>query len=133
MFECLVSFLCSQNNNVKRIGSNIESIKVKYGSEIGSLYGKVWFAFPTPEQLSKAKIEELTKLGLGYRAKYIVNSVKSIVEKGGEDWLNSLRELSYEESKSELMALDGVGPKVADCICLFGLNHLGTVPLDVHM
>ncbi|CAG9320244.1 unnamed protein product [Blepharisma stoltei] len=133
VFECLISFICSQNNNVKRISQNIESIKMTYGTEICEKYGKTWYAFPSPADLSKAKISELINLGLGYRAKYIVNSVERIVEKGGNEWLNSLKEMDYEEAKLEIMELEGIGPKVADCICLFGLNHFSTVPLDVHM
>ena len=33
--------------------------------------------------------------------------------------------------KEELLKLDGVGPKVADCILLFALKRLDAFPIDV--
>jgi N-glycosylase/DNA lyase len=75
----------------------------------------------------------LKELGFGYRAKYIVGSARMVKEKGGENWLMGLRQLSKEEAKNELITLPGVGPKVADCIALFSLDHLGVVPVDTHV
>ncbi|RXG59049.1 N-glycosylase/DNA lyase [Armadillidium vulgare] len=67
------------------------------------------------------------------RAKYIEMSANVIHEKGGVDWLNRLRELPYEEAHSQILQLPGVGPKVADCVCLMSLNHLKSVPVDTHV
>lgn len=85
------------------------------------------------DQLENATEEELQDLGFGYRAKYIVGSVKHVKSKGGEIWLNGLRGKSKEEAKLELTGLPGVGPKVADCILLFSLDHLNVVPVDTHV
>lgn len=132
-FECTMAFIVSQNNNVKRIERNLNSIRTAYGELITEKHGKKWYSFPTPEQLSLATREDLLKLGLGYRAKYIVGAVRKIIDNGGENWLEGLKELPQEEAKSNLMQLDGVGPKVADCILLFGLNKFSVVPIDIHM
>lgn len=82
---------------------------------------------------ASATEEELKDLGFGYRAKYIVGSAKMVQSKGGAVWLDSLRECSRDEAKTQLVSLPGVGPKVADCISLFSLDHLDVVPVDTHV
>lgn len=81
----------------------------------------------------KATESELSELGFGYRAKYIVGSAKLVSSNGGENWLNGLREVPREAAKVSLLSLPGVGPKVADCISLFSLDHLDVVPVDTHV
>lgn len=154
--ECAFSFICSQNNNIKRISGMIDRfctvrfdsfrsrfyslplpsltpLVQKYGTKIAEIDGESYYAFPTLEQLDNATEEELQDLGFGYRAKYIVGSVKHVQSKGGESWLNGLRGKTKEEAKLELTGLPGVGPKVADCILLFSLDHLNVVPVDTHV
>jgi N-glycosylase/DNA lyase len=133
IFECLISFICSQNSHVKRIASNIQEIKTRYGRKICMRNDKTWYAFPTVNELSQASVDILEFIGLGYRAKYIKNAVSKIAENGGEDWLQSLEAKTTEEIREELMKLDGIGPKVADCILLFGFNRFNVVPIDTHM
>lgn len=76
--------------------------------------------FPTLDQLLSQDIEPtLRELGFGYRAKYIANTAKKIKSDHpiiGELWLHSLRTMSYPEAKASLIQLQGVGPKVADCV-----------------
>jgi N-glycosylase/DNA lyase len=133
VFECLISFICSQNANVSKIAKNIQGLKQTYGERICFKHDQAWYAFPTVEELSAASEEKLGQLGLGYRAKYIVKTVQKIKDKGGELWLDSLEEKKTEEIREELMRLDGVGPKVADCVLLFAFNRFEVVPIDVHM
>jgi len=76
---------------------------------------------------------KLRSLGYGYRANYIVEAVKLIKEKGGSEWLTSLRKLPLEEVRTELIALKGVGRKVADCVALFSMDKEGTIPVDTHV
>ena len=126
-FECLMSFICSQNNNVKRIAAMIEKLCTTFGSPIGDR-----FAFPTLAQLAQASETQLRELGFGYRAPYIVGCVKHLQSKP-EDYLLSLRAKSLEECRTELTALKGVGLKVADCVALFSLDKSEVVPVDTHV
>jgi len=133
VFECLISFICSQNSHVKRIASNIQSLKQRYGKRICFKYNTTYYSFPTVGELSSASQDVLETLGLGYRAKYIVSTVQQILNKGSEPWLESLKDKSTEDIRNELLKFEGIGPKVADCILLFGFNRFEVVPIDTHM
>lgn len=130
----MFSFICSQNNHITRISSLVNKLCTHYGEKICDLDGQEYFSFPVLSQLAKDGVEEkLRNLGFGYRAKYIQKSAEEIVEKGGLKWFKSLSEMSYEDAHKELITLSGIGPKVADCICLMSLNHLSAVPVDTHI
>ncbi|MDO5423523.1 MAG: DNA glycosylase [Eubacteriales bacterium] len=90
-----------------------------------------YHAFPTPEALARATEEDLRACNLGYRAKYLIRTAQTIVN-GGLD-LQALPSLDCAAAKQELLKLYGVGEKVADCICLFGLHHLEAFPVDTHI
>ena len=91
-----------------------------------------YYSFPTPQQLSGVTEEELRRLGMGYRARYIVETTRSILE--GEVSLEKLYQMKYyRRARKELMKLSGVGEKVADCICLFALHHMDAFPIDTHI
>ncbi len=119
-WECLVTFVISQNNHQKRIQQNCVSLARAFGEPLT----KGFHSFPTPSELGTES--ELRKLGLGYRAPYIT-TLKDI----DLDWLDSLRTKTYEEAKAELCTLPGVGPKVADCVLLFSLGFDEACPEDV--
>lgn len=132
--ENLFSFICSQNNNISRISSLVNKLCVNYGEKICEIEGEKFFSFPNLDALAKEGVEEnLRILGFGYRAKYIEKSAAEIKTKGGLKWFESLREMNYMNAHSELMKLTGIGPKVADCICLMSLNHLSAIPVDTHI
>ncbi|KAI8442040.1 hypothetical protein MSG28_005681 [Choristoneura fumiferana] len=132
--ENLFSFICSQNNHISRISSMVEKLCTQYGEEICSHEGTTYFSFPEVQKLCEPKVEaQLRKLGFGYRAKFIQKSAEQIVEWGGEDWFRTLQDMKYKDAKEELMKLHGIGPKVADCICLMSLNHLEALPVDTHV
>jgi len=137
--ENLFSFICSSNNNIARISSMVENLCSNFGDDCGVRIDEgekelTFFSFPPVDRLAEEGVEEkLRGLGFGYRAKFIQKSARSIVDKGGEKWLVGLRDLDYEESKSELTKLCGVGEKVADCVCLMSLDKHGTVPVDTHV
>lgn len=129
LWECIISFIISANNNIPRIKKIIERICEKYGKQI-EFDGKVYYEFPTPEELSKASIEDLRALGTGFRDKRIYNTTKLILNREIDlEKISTLK--STEEMRCELLKLDGVGPKVADCILLFGLKRLDVFPIDV--
>ncbi|CAG4932403.1 unnamed protein product [Colias eurytheme] len=132
--ENLFSFICSQNNHISRISTMVEKLCTQYGDKICELDGTSYYAFPEVEKLAQPKVEsKLRELGFGYRAKFIQKSAEQIVDSGGEDWFKSLQEMKYKDARAELMKLCGIGPKVADCICLMSLNHLEALPVDTHV
>ena len=95
--------------------------------------GVKYYKFPTVAELKKANELTLRDMMFGYRAKYIVESVNTIAEKGGEKWLLDLRGKDYETINTELTSLMGIGKKVADCIALFSLDCKGAIPVDTHV
>lgn len=124
-FETLISFIISQNNNVKRISGIIERLCERYGKPIGES-----FDFPAAETLANLSVRELEECGTGYRAPYIASTAKMITE--GFD-LNGLANVPYLEARQKLQELPGVGPKVADCIALYSLGFTEAFPGDVWM
>lgn len=132
--ENLFSFICSSNNHISRISSMVEKLCENYGEKITEIDGQAYFAFPSISSLAGEGVEEkLRQLGFGYRAKYISSSAHYLSENGGEDFLFSLREKPYEEAKQQLMKLNGVGAKVADCVCLMSMDKAGAIPVDTHV
>ena len=128
VWECLASFILSQNNNVPRIKGIIRTISARFGEKI-TLDDSVDYAFPTPQALAEAGVETLYDCGLGYRAPYVW-TVSSAVAAGEFD-LDAVKNLPYADAKRELMGVKGIGEKVADCICLFSLGHVQALPIDV--
>ena len=124
-FEMVISFIISANNQIPRIKKSIELIAQEYGEKnLG------YYSFPTPDQLSKAKVEDLRELAkVGFRDKRIVETSKMILN--GDVDLNKIFEMTRDEGKEELMLLPGVGPKVSDCILLFAFDKDEAFPVDV--
>ncbi|KAM3133161.1 8-oxoguanine glycosylase ogg1 [Paramecium bursaria] len=132
-FECLISFIISQNNNISRITQNLLSLRKTCGKSLGKYNEIEYYQFPTLEQLSTISEEEFRKLGLGYRASYLVQTCKQLDEKGGELFLHQLQEKSQDKILENLLEFLGVGRKVADCVRLYSLKCYAIVPLDTHI
>lgn len=130
LWETIISFIISANNNIPRIKGIIERLSKTYGQPI-QWRENIYYTFPTPEELSKASIEDLRKLGLGFRDKRVYETTKRIVEKKVD--LEKLKEeKNFETIRETLLTLPGVGEKVADCILLFStLKRLEAFPIDV--
>lgn len=131
LWEMIVSFLISQQNNIVRIRRCIDNICRRYGEEKQSGDGAGYYAFPTPAALAMATEEELKECNLGYRAKYVLRAAKDVAE--GKISLETLPKMKYSAAREELLRFYGVGEKVADCICLFALHHLEAFPVDTHI
>lgn len=131
LWEMIVSFLISQQNNIVRIRKCIENICERYGEKKLSFEGKEYYAFPTPERLSAASEKELRECNLGYRAKYVLEAAKAVSEERFS--LEKVQDMTYRKAKTALRELYGVGEKVADCICLFALHHTDAFPVDTHI
>ena len=125
-YPCLISYLCSPQMRIPRIKRMHNKIAENYGEKI-VFNGIEMHRFPTPEELSKASEDDLRELGVGYRAKYIVESTKIILE-GFEP--EKVRKMGYEDAREEMKKLYGVGDKVADCVLLFSLNFYEAYPID---
>lgn len=131
LWEMTVSFLISQQNNIVRIRRCIQNLCERYGEEKRNFRGERYYTFPAPEALAFLPEDELKECNLGYRSKYVVRTARSIVQE--EISLRKIQEMKYRDAKAELLKLYGVGEKVADCICLFGLHHLEAFPKDTHI
>lgn len=128
-FECLISFIISQNNRIPMIKKVIANISEKYGDEIGEINGVKYYSFPTPEKLAAADNDSLMALKTGFRAKYIMDAVQKVLS--GEISKEKLDKMTLEEARKCLMTIKGVGPKVADCVLLFSLERSEVFPTDV--
>ena len=130
LWETIISFIISANNNIPRIKGIIERLSQKYGKEI-IWNNKKYYTFPTPKELKGVSVEEYRKLGLGFRDIRIYETTNKIVNK--EIDLEKLKNNpNTQEVKEQLLTLSGVGPKVADCVLLFSdLKRLDAFPIDV--
>lgn len=129
LWETIISFIISANNNIPRIKGIIEKISKKYGKKI-KFNEKSYYEFPTPKELSKATVEDLKNLGLGFRDVRVYETTKMINSK--EFDLDELYTLDTKQAQEKLLTLSGVGPKVADCILLFStLKRFDVFPIDV--
>ncbi|ODV58294.1 8-oxoguanine glycosylase OGG1 [Ascoidea rubescens DSM 1968] len=149
-WENLISFICSSNNNIKRISKMIGSLCENFGKFIIKFKNIDYFSFPSPKEILEKfdfkvinLINFLNDLKFGYRSKFIANTTDMIYNRNGNkndennasclSDLYNLRNLSYEESLDYLLKLNGVGRKVADCVCLMSLDKHYTVPVDTHI
>ena len=122
-FECLISFIISQNNNIPRIKKIISALCEKYGTD-GS--------FPTAGALASAGVEEIFALRTGFRAGYIVDAAEKILS--GEVNIAEIDALDdYDRAAEMLCKIKGVGPKVSACVLLFGFGKTEAFPIDVWM
>jgi N-glycosylase/DNA lyase len=130
----------------------VHNLCLNYGPLIGHIDDQAFHDFPTPQALTAPGLEShLRELGFGYRAGYIAKTALIIVKERPEAWLESLcnQEVShndidqkgfpeggrdgYRKAHESLLQLQGVGPKVADCVCLMGLGWGESVPVDTHV
>ncbi len=130
LWETIISFIISANNNIPRIKGIINRISQKYGNEI-KWKGRSYFTFPSSEKLAMATVEDLRVLGLGFRDVRVYETTHRILEKQVD--LEKLhKEPDTQKVRNELLSLSGVGPKVADCILLFStLKRFDVFPIDV--
>ena len=130
LWETIISFIISANNNIPRIKGIIDRMSERYGKKI-IFEGKEYYTFPTVDELSKASVEDLRALGLGFRDVRVYETTKMIKNK--EVDLEQLKnEKDFNKVRNTLLTLPGVGPKVADCILLFStLKRWEAFPIDV--
>lgn len=127
-WEALCSFIISQCNNITRIKGIVERLCREYGDEL-HFDGDVFYSFPSAEIIAALEEVDLAPLRSGYRAAYIIAAARAVAD--GVLDLDALINTDYTEAKSRLLALPGVGEKVANCVVLFGLRHMEAFPIDV--
>lgn len=183
LWEMIVTFMISQNNNIKRIGASVDKLCVRSGVPLQSLsemtvqnsfengafengtlengafengafengtlengtlengafengafkngaFENGAFAFPAPGEVPMEIFED-KGMGFGYRAEYL--SGIYTLAKDNPEWMDRLRTMTYDEAMEALLAIKGIGKKVANCICLFGLHHIDAFPIDTHV
>ena len=130
LWEMIISFIISANNNIPRIKGIIERLAQKYGKEI-EWNGEKYYTFPTPEELKDVTVDDYRKLGLGFRDIRLYETVNMVLDKKVD--LNEMQQNpNTYEVREQLLSLSGVGPKVADCILLFStLKRFEVFPIDV--
>lgn len=128
LWETIVSFIISANNNIPRIKKIIEKLCFLYGEKI-EFDGKIFYGFPSPERLATLELSDLAEIKAGFRDKYILDAAKKVAS--GEIDLLAIEKMGDAAAKKELMKIKGVGTKVADCVLLFSLGRHSVFPLDV--
>jgi N-glycosylase/DNA lyase len=126
-WECLISFICATFANIPRTRRMVHNLCRTFGQPVAG-NGYTEYLFPSPQKLAYASINQLIACNLGYRAKYVKAAATRILE--GAVCLPHLRSMPYLEAKQELLRIEGIGHKVADCVLLFSLEHLKAFPVD---
>lgn len=130
--ETFFSFLCTANNHIARIGGMVRYL-ASLGEQMTTIDGEVVHRFPEIEALAEVSEESLRANGFGYRGASIPLVAKELLRRGGRGYLADLRNGGYQEAHRELITIKSVGRKLADCICLFGLHHDESTPIDTHI
>ena len=141
-FEMLISFIISARNSIPSIMKTIKKISERWGDKI-EYKGNIYYAFPTPEQLNEATLEEIKETGASFRSKYIIDTISKVnaaIEAKNNGTLNEelqqfdleyIKSLPVDECHKALQNFMGVGAKVADCIMLFSMSKHSAFPVDV--
>ena len=124
-WEALCSFIISQNNNIPRITGIIDRLCRQFGEPMKNGV----FSFPSPQRLASLHVDDLAGLRAGFRAKYILDAARKITD--GTIDIQGIYHSNIDEARKELQKICGVGPKVADCVLLFGFYRLEAFPVDV--
>lgn len=130
--EAFFAFVCACVNTVEKVSRSVSALARRYGKPIAEVDGVSVCAFPAVEALAEADGSLLRQDLWGFRAPRVPALACRLAAEGG-GWLAELAEGEYVEARKALAGLPGIGPKIADCICLFGLGHDEAVPLDTHV
>lgn len=136
-FEMLITFILSQNKQIPHIKILVQNLCKNYGNVtiyrtefLGQSFEVAYYSFPKPEALSLATEAELRQLKVGFRAPYLVEAVRKVIDEGLLD-TSIIHGMTVEQLRDRMMTIKGVGRKVADCMLLFGLGKFEVFPTDV--
>lgn len=134
LWEIIVSFIISQNNNIKRITKSVDDLCRVAGKTCENIEGlsdgDLAYRFPLPGEVPESVFDDKS-MGFGYRDAYLKGIYAYALE--NPKWVDSLKGMSYDDAMNSLLAIKGIGKKVANCICLFGLHHVDAFPIDTHV
>ena len=129
IWECIISYIISANNNIPRIKKIINNLSTRFGKKV-TFEGNNYYLFPTIDQLATASVEDFRAAGAGFRDIRLYTTTQAIYNKDFD--LSKLIQINdTNEIEKILLELDGVGPKVANCIMLFSLKRFDVFPVDV--
>ncbi len=129
-WECLASFILSSTKRIVQIQQCVESLSDHFGEPLPVPAGfPARSDFPTPQRVAECSESELRECKLGFRAPYLLEAARRISQ--GKLQLSALEKAPINEAREQLMTLPGVGPKVADCVLLFGYGFPTAFPVDV--
>jgi N-glycosylase/DNA lyase len=128
LWECLAAFITSALKQVAHIAAISHTLRSRYGETFETEWGAV-SAYPAPDRIATLTERELRNCALGFRARSLLGSAEAIA--GGRIDLEALRLRESDEIRAELQKLPGVGPKIANCVLLFGYGRLDAFPIDV--
>lgn len=138
LWETIVTFIISQQNNIPKISKTVEILCERFGSKRSYYTGlntkdiQYFYTFPSADRIANLSLKTLSDgTMLGYRAEYILELAKAV--KSNKFSLEELQNLTYEEAMKKLQSVKGIGPKVGNCICLYGLHLLESYPIDTWM
>jgi N-glycosylase/DNA lyase len=126
-WECLISYICSSNNTIRNISNSIKRMCECFGNEIE----KGIYSFPAPEALANIELCDMSKCRLGFRTPRVLKVANMVANR--EFDLYGIKDLSYMEGRQELVKIEGVGNKIADCVLLFAFGKLESFPVDTHI
>lgn len=127
-WEMMISFIISARNSIPNIKKTIDRISKAFGTKIGEYNQVEYFSFPTAEDLKDRTEEEIRECGTSFRTKYILSTAKKVFE---EIDIVQVSKSDTKEARDILMSFSGIGPKVSDCILLFGMSKYDVFPVDV--
>lgn len=133
--EVFFSFLCATCNTMVKIRRSVNALAARYGDPLYELEGRTLYRFPTASQIASASDADLRTDLWGFRAPRLLEAARQVATQSpsGEEWLASLREKPYSETHATLMEFNGIGAKVADCMCLFAFWQDAACPIDTHV
>lgn len=126
-WEALCSFIISQNNNIPRI----KGIIARLCEQFGCVLSPGCFSFPSAQRLAALSAEALAPVRAGFRARYLLDAACKVAD--GTLALETVAQMDTAAARERLMQITGVGPKVADCVLLYGMGHMEVCPMDVWM
>lgn len=126
-FEMFITYIISQNNNVKRIMGSVDKLSRLYGKKV-IFRDEEYYLFPTFEDMKDISLDELRSIGVGFRDTYIRNALNKLSD--DRLFLEKIDMMETDEALKELTSIKGIGTKVASCILLFGYGRLDTFPID---